>query len=291
LKFDIKDLIRAIGNKQGLVISDDILSDSPSVATEPLPEAFISEVNRVLGAVFSSSEEGTLEARSRNEMYELIPSAYLDEIAPIGDNGERLMSFSDLCRVMKSVNDEKLNSNEYVDIERSKFKACYAHDDFPIYSGLEHSWRMLEADYKVIKRNEHPAQDPLSSFSYYVEGGFYPPPEVMIVIGTAIERYLSYKGEKSLDEVFFGEKYQKTKSFAYKKHKKSKYHYFHFFTNLENSKKDNPNISFEDQMAQAIESTDPMTMELLGFDPDIDIDTFLRGYRRWKKDLKERKYD
>lgn len=53
----------------------------------------------------------------------------------------------------------------------------------------------------------------------------------------------------------------------------------------------NKHLSLEALMLEAIEDTNPLTMKLLGFEPDIDVDTFLRGYRRWKQDIREGKYE
>ncbi|MDO6776469.1 hypothetical protein Q4591_14015 [Shewanella sp. 3_MG-2023] len=202
------------------------------------------------------------------------------------------MTRSNIHKLMNSKKGiKRINSNENVDIERGKLKANYISEEYPIYTSLENTWRYLESEYDVIKRDEHPAQDPLSSFAYYIDSGFYPPPELMIVISSAINHYLDAKGEKSLDEILFGIKHQKTKSLSYKQHKQTKFAYFQFFADLEVSKQENQNISFEKMMELVLENTDPIILSGLGFDSNIDIDSFLRGYRRWKNDIKEGKYD
>ena len=61
--------------------------------------------------------------------------------------------------------------------------------------------------------------------------------------------------------------------------------------NFSRRNEDTSNLSLEAVMLKVIEETNPSTMAMLGFDPDVDIDTFLRGYRRWKQDVKEGKYD
>lgn len=73
--------------------------------------------------------------------------------------------------------------------------------------------------------------------------------------------------------------------------KKFKYQFFDTHVNLIRRKEGNSDQSLEAVMLKVLEETNPMTMAMLGFDPDVDIDTFLRGYRRWKQDIKKGKYD
>ena len=112
-----------------------------------------------------------------------------------------------------------------------------------------------------------------------------------MVINEALNYYFSCNGDISLDEAFLGEKHKKTTSLAYKKHKMFKYQYFASLARMERRKSGNEKLSLEDLMFKLIQETDPNAMKSLGFDPDIDIETFMRGYRRWKKELGDGKYE
>jgi len=114
-----------------------------------------------------------------------------------------------------------------------------------------------------------------------------------MIIEEGFETYFNLNGLMPLDEVFFGKKHKKTTSPAYKKHKYFKYSFFDTHVHFNKRKKGSDRLSLEQLMLEAIEETDPMTMAMamLGFDPNIDIDTFLSGYRRWKKDVRDGKFD
>lgn len=293
MKFELTDLIKIIGKKYGLELSDGTLDDLTKINFDKLPAGFLEEIQDIVFPLVEGKQELGVSLDSREQLYELIPKEYLDQINPIDEDGKRVLSMSELRDAVQNPDNTygSLNSNEKVNLYREKLKASYVHDDYPVMSGLEHAWRLLEKDYEVVKREEHPSDNPISSFEYYVDLGFYPPPEIMMIIGDALRLYFSGAGQLSLDEIFFGEKHKKTTSFAYRKHKRFKYQFFEMHVNFSRRNEDTSNLSLEAVMLKVIEETNPSTMAMLGFDPDIDIDTFLRGYRRWKRDVKEGKYD
>ncbi|MAL95625.1 MAG: hypothetical protein CME40_11160 [Haliea sp.] len=164
-------------------------------------------------------------------------------------------------------------------------------DDYPSLDSLEDSWRVLSNYYgewdgkPLIDRVEIPdrtAGSPIENFQFHVESGFYPPPEIMILIQRCFQKYLAMGGDISLDEAFFGEPYKKRTSFAYRRHQIWRYAAFH---NLEVvlhqghlQQTGQPKKSLE-QLAE-----DYLSSLFSGDDAGIDVDTFLRGYRRWKRD-------
>lgn len=293
MQFQLTDLIKVIGRKYSLELNDETLDNLAAANVDTLPAEFLQEIQNIVIPLVENQQNSGISIDSKEELYKVVPKEYIDQINPIDDDGKQVLSMSELRRAVQSQEDmsEPFNSNEKVNAYREKLKASYVHDDYPVMVGLEHAWRLLERDYEVINREEHPSNNPISSFEYYLDLGFYPPPEIMMVLGDALRLYFASAGQFSLDEVLFGEKHKKTSSFAYKKHKKFKYHFFDTHINLSRRKKGNSDQSLEAVMLKVLEETNPVTMAMLGFDPDVDIDTFLRGYRRWKQDIKEGKYD
>lgn len=287
MKFDINNLIQVISKKYNLELPHGSYKDLNDLDINNVPKGFLEDIQNIV--VPMVTEAADLEVSTKEDLYGIIPKEYLDEIYPIDVDGKKLMSLSQLQKSIKDFDPKycSVNTNESANRAREILKASFVHDEYFVYSGLEHSWRMLESDYKVISREDHPAGDPLSSFAYYLELGFYPPPEIMVVIGKALENYFTSNGSMSLDDALFGEKHKKTNSLSYKKHKINKYLMFHFFI----KKSENSKLSLEKILSNIIDEADPITMRILGFDSNIDMDTFMRGYRRWKKELREGKYE
>lgn len=289
----LADLVKVIGNKYGLAFDENTLPDLTKYNIDTLPAGFLDEIQNFVLPLVEGQKESKVSLNSREELYDIVPKEYLDQINPIDDDGNRVLSISELYKAIRSQDNinGSFNSNEKVNAYREILKASYVHDDYPVMSGLERAWRLLEKDYEVVNRVEQPSDNPISSFEYYLDLGFYPPPEIMMVLADALRLYFSGSGNLSLDEILFGEKHKKTSSFAYKKHKKFKYQFFKMHLDLNRRKEGNSNLSLEAAMLKVLEETNPATLAMLGFDPDVDIDTFLRGYRRWKQDIKEGKYD
>jgi len=289
MKFELKDLISVIGKKFGIEVSDDLMSNLKEMPVDDNLLEFFSELQKVVEPLMAKG--GEIELQSGDQIKDIIPSEYWSEVPLIDEDGKNILSLSELEKAIHSNTVLDFSKNENVAFEREKLKASFVHDEYPVYAGLEHSWRELQSEYyDVIEREDQPANDPLSSFSYYVMGGFYPPPELMIMMARAIEKYFDSAGDKSFDEVFFGDKHQKTKSFAYKKHRKRKYMFFEWSISMRGDK-GKTEQSLEDQVSEFIEENNPITLALNGINPSVDVDTFLRGYRRWKQEMKQGKYD
>ncbi len=293
MQFHLTDLIKVIGRKYSLELNDETLNSLAKSNIDTLPIEFLQEIQNIVIPLVENQQKSEISIDSKEELYKVVPKEYLDQINPIDDDGKKVLSMSELRRAVQCQGNisEPFNSNEKVNEYRQKLKASYVHDDYPVMVGLEHAWRLLEKDYGVINREDHPSNNPILSFDYYLDLGFYPPPEIMMVLGDALRFYFAGAGQFSLDEVLFGEKHKKTSSLAYKEHKKFKYQFFDTHVNFSRQKEGSSNPSLEAVMLKVLEQTNPLTMAMLGFDPEVDIDTFLRGYRRWKQDIKEGRYD
>jgi len=122
---------------------------------------------------------------------------------------------------------------------------------------------------------------PLDSLMASVQKGHYPSPEVLQWLLNCFEIYFDSGGELTLDQVFFGNSIQKKGSPSDIRMKYRKYQYFHWFVEerLEEAKKENQKAPGQPAMAEAFVNT-PYWESILG---EVNIDSFLRGWRRWKK--------
>lgn len=175
------------------------------------------------------------------------------------------------------------NSPEDCGLLRDVLEASYASQDFPYYCGFEGHWKLLEehADHDLIDRRE--GDNPLEIFLSCVESGFYPPPEVMIVVASCFHNYIVGGGKKDLSEVFFG----KNKSFDISIDVPRLTKYLDFEVNWAKNKNSSESLQLvaENYIAYCSEAGNESE-----FDQNIDVESFLRGYRRWKKDRVSNKY-
>lgn len=170
------------------------------------------------------------------------------------------------------------NSNESLKPFREALKGAYELDDFPVLCGLEYIWREIEPLQEVVKREEDLSDHPLGSLSYYVNGGFFPPPEVLLAVSRAYELYMSKGGDISLEEAFFGVPYKKTESYAYHYSKQKSYLLFHnLWVKMRKKNKVLTDASMEVLAEDYLNSTFGKSL----WEESVDVDTFLRNYRRW----------
>lgn len=131
---------------------------------------------------------------------------------------------------------------------------------------LELLWAKIQPDFGPFNREISVADNPISAFSYYVEMGKYPPPELMIDIMLGFNTYLESKGDISLDQAFLGITHSKYKSLSFKQQSALKYAEFDRFVY-------NGDFSSLDEAAELF---------LAKISDEIDQDSYLRDYRRWK---------
>jgi hypothetical protein len=97
---------------------------------------------------------------------------------------------------------------------QERLKDC---DNYPVLEGLESSWQLLDSMYQgVIKRanDDRCADTPLAAFFYYVDMGFYPPPELLLALHDSYRVYAASRGDISLEEAFFGPPRRKAGTYA-----------------------------------------------------------------------------
>ena len=132
---------------------------------------------------------------------------------------------------------------------------------------LELLWAKVEPDFKPFNRQVSVADNPISAFTYYVAMGKYPPPEIMIDVMLGFNTYLESKGDISLDQAFLGITHSKYKSLSFKQQSALKYAEFERFV----------------YNGQFKSLDDAAELFLSNISYEIDQDSYLRDYRRWKR--------
>jgi hypothetical protein len=148
-------------------------------------------------------------------------------------------------------------------------------------SDERHNWREIENDIPNLRNIT-----PVHAFLDAVERGRYPTPEITFAIAKAFELYFTAAGELSLEEVFFGKPKRKSGNFASRSNRELRYLFFHDTVRREMAyaKHSGKKYSIIDQANHFL------TYEHMDEDGNIgyfDVDTFLRGYRRWRKSFEE----
>jgi hypothetical protein len=151
------------------------------------------------------------------------------------------------------------------------------------FGNLLDSWD--KADARLHAHKDMVFDNPMLNFIGSVDAGYYPSPDVLVAISKCFSSYLDAQGNKSLDQAFFGQIHGKQKSFAYKFSTEgwsSEYVLFHKWFELENTLP-------QEKVYGKPETHVPLPQEKAAEtflndyfpDKDIDVDSFLRSYRRW----------
>lgn len=181
------------------------------------------------------------------------------------------------------------NTTENTNSFRDALRAAYKTGNYPALCKLESTWQEIQAVTPEYDRDIDMAENPLLAFQFITDIGYFPPPEILLAVSCCIKQYLNSGGNISLDEAFFGKSHKKTDSFAYAHHKEyNKYGVFHLrwaksdCVYKANGFTDISSLPLETRAEQFLDETfgkDAWTEE-------IDLESFLRGYRRWVNDMR-----
>jgi len=122
--------------------------------------------------------------------------------------------------------------------------------------------------------------------SYIDDYDLYPPPEILRAMVEAFDTYFAAKGQLSLEEVFFGKTKKGIGNYAARRNSEvggGLYGIFNIYKIMEAKDK---------TLSEAAESyleREKMLHVALGIPFDMDVDTFLRGLRRWSKKMEEKR--
>ena len=165
---------------------------------------------------------------------------------------------------------------------------------------LEPIWVKIEPDFQPFHREVPVAYNPISAFTYLVEMGKYPPPEIMVDLMEGFMDYFESNGDKSLDEALLGIKHTKYESLSYKQDYSLRFLEFEWFirsnkfSSLEkaaesyiaNKLKEKEKEKEKEQEQEKVSESCPETKV-----EEINQENFLRYYYLWNRKREEQKQD
>lgn len=155
--------------------------------------------------------------------------------------------------------------------------------NYPVLEGLEESWKLLEDYYNnpiedVVDRSRIVQTTPLRAFRYMIEAGLYPPPEVLLALDSCFEMYMAQRGKVELEQIFFGDKKRGVGNYAAQNYKDRAYNHLQVELLINNAFEQKIQIEVAERVMELFKLTD-------------DVDSFLRGYRRYIDRLKKKTSD
>ena len=198
---------------------------------------------------------------------------------------------------------DNYNSWEYV----TQLRAEKSSTD-SVISGMEHIWKLIEQKQNhfkfdldspgssdlLAKCDEIVSVTPLDSFLASLHFGRYPSPEVLLAIARCFQLYFEGAGRVELEDVFFkNPRKQRVGNNAAQKNSELRYESFALYFELqqtlwsENEKKsDKASMNLKPTLGKTAE-------DFLNRRPgqNLDVESFLRGYQRWKKGVTATKPD
>lgn len=174
-------------------------------------------------------------------------------------------------------------------------------ENYPWRSACEELWKFV-SDFQNdmtlnVERNEKSGNYPIESLSNWLEIPRYPPIEVLAAISEAFDIYMLAGGDLSLEDVFFGPTKKGVGNYSARKAREEPYRMFHMYLSMDrlksNHKGEKPR-DLENFATEYLASRGSyFAAQVLEIEPDYDNakdpESFLRGYRRWKKDVASKK--
>lgn len=171
--------------------------------------------------------------------------------------------------------------------------------NYPWREAAEELWKGVSYaqmdDELQISRDDRRADSPLEALCSGLEIPRYPPIEVLVSIKEAFYTYLSAEGKLSLEDVFFGPHKKGVGNYSARMAKVNSYKRFHFYVGFGDFTADKAeleahrNLSLESKAIEflAHKRMSPAIAKNCKVEPDYDNipdpESYLRGYRRWKK--------
>ena len=161
-------------------------------------------------------------------------------------------------------------------LQRSLFE-CDEWKNYPALASLELAWQEYARAQNIIPdladTRDEESRDALHSFVHNVEFGILPPPETLLLLHDALQRYLRSNGELSLDEAFFGKPHKKNSSYA-----------MAWGSNYEKMMAVSLHVAISQISSKKMTQLDAVETMLTAFHQDYDTDpeSLLRSWRRWR---------
>ena len=162
---------------------------------------------------------------------------------------------------------------------------------------LENQWNSIS--YHDLEREKYYSlkDSPLEILDFCVADDFltYPPPEILWVIARQFHWYMEHEGKFTLEEAFFGKPIKGKGTYA----KRMADEKIKLYKNFHQKVKANSSLSQAHLLERLCTKTPAPFGEMGTKDTcsliyaenqkrEIDQDSFLRGYRRWKKAMKDK---
>jgi hypothetical protein len=163
-------------------------------------------------------------------------------------------------------------------------------EQHPVRADLEDAWRLLSTWYgeydgrPLVDRVRCGELGAIHGFVYTLDGGIYPPPEVLQAIALGFSRYMDAGGQLSLDESFFGRPHKVRDSYAYQRAMRHRFVWFHMELRLAygNADREGRRRPSREQVAE-----EHLGSWFAGDNTGMDVASFLRAYDRWRDRRKE----
>lgn len=181
----------------------------------------------------------------------------------------------------------------------AKYREKIQSGNYPALSSFDELWVVIQskinnqAGYEWINRETFSDYKPTEILTTCVEKSHYPPPEVLIAISDCFLAYFISAGKLSLEEAFFGAPKKGVGNYAARKWMESQYKNFdtlqeaaHEIARGKGSKTPSLTEIAENHFREMevrcneLNKNPPQPFDQPYESPDID--SFLRGYRRWK---------
>lgn len=196
----------------------------------------------------------------------------------------------------------------YDDIEDEHFAkvsetnhVSYDYVRIEALAGLESDWKSYDKlqDHSREIASSLPNnvyENAIEMFVYEINRGDFPPPEILIVLAKCFSLYFEAEGALSLEEVFFGSPRKRSGNYAKRRFTGRLYRLFDDSLRREIEWEKYSDLKhfdgLQDFTAKFLfnlgiqEADSDEEIEAVEYDWDR-VETFLRGYRRWKKNNSE----
>ena len=191
---------------------------------------------------------------------------------------QRDQKMQDKIKEFKSKKTNSRNTNSYIEWTVDALQSR----NYPVLDSLEDAWQQIPSD-DLIHSNKRESkssfESPIFDFLSQIESGSFPPPEYLLSIAHCFELYLEHEGKLSLEDVFFGKPRKGKGNKAAQKSWDRLFQSFHNDLVFNLGDKEYKNLP--ERTEEWIYQWKSIHYQLN--DGEMDVDSFLRSYRRWKK--------
>lgn len=196
----------------------------------------------------------------------------------------------------------KAEINSWKRVEEIRAMLHTDTSNYPWREAVEDLWKEVSFaqndDICRVDREDTSGHTPIDNLISCVERPRYPPMEVIISITEAFQVYMLAGGDLELEDVLFGARKKGVGNYSARRAKEKSYtdfdHYVCFggmFEDTEEAKAAHQKMSLEDKAIEYLAfGRNPVFAKSHGAKPDYnnmsDPESYLRGYRRWKRTTK-----